>query len=42
MLPALEGKPFGEVVANNINAMHTVWQAFIQSESSDRIRHTIK
>ena len=37
-LLTLEGKSSSEVVASNINAMHAARQAFIQSESSDRIR----
>ena len=41
-LPALVGLPSSRVVANNINAMHTARQAFIQSESSDRIRHALQ
>ena len=34
-------KPSSEVVANNI-VMHTVTQAFIQSESSDRIKRALQ
>ena len=41
-LRTLEKKSSIEVVANNINAMHTVRQAFIQSKSTDRIRHTLQ
>ena len=41
-LPALGEKSFSEVVATNINAIHAARQAFIQSESSDRIRHALQ
>ena len=41
-LPALVGLPSSRAVANSINAMHTTRQAFIQSESSDRIRHALQ
>ena len=41
-LPALVGLPSSRAVANSINAMHTARQAFIQSESSDRIRHALQ
>ena len=41
-LPALEGKSSSEIVASNINAMHAARQAFIQSESSDRIRRALE
>ena len=41
-LLTLEGKSSSEVVASNINAMHAARQAFIQSESSDRIRHVLQ
>ena len=41
-LPALVGLSFSRAVANNINAMHTARQAFIQSESSDRFRHALQ
>ena len=37
-LPTLEGKSSSDVVANNIDAIHAARQAFILSESSDRIR----
>ena len=40
-LLTLEGKLSSEVVASNISAMHAARQAFIQSESSDRIRHAL-
>ena len=41
-LSALEGQLSSEVGANNINAIDTARQAFIQSESSDRIRHALQ
>ena len=41
-LPALEGKSSSEIVASNINAMHAARQAFIQSESNDRIRRALQ
>ena len=38
-LPAHEGKPSSKIVAKNLNAMHSVWKAFIKSESDENIRH---
>ena len=36
-LPAHEGKTSSEIVAKNLNAMHSVWNAFIKSESDEKI-----
>ena len=37
-LPAIEGKTSSEVFAQHMNAQHASRKAFIESESSDRIR----
>ena len=36
--PALEGKVASEIVACNLNAMHVARQAFIESESGEKLR----
>ena len=41
-LPALEGISTSEVVANNLNAMHAARKAFIESESSEKLRRAIR
>ena len=41
-LPALECISTSEVVANNLNAMHAARKAFIESESSEKLRRAIR
>ena len=38
-LSALEGLTSSRVVADNLNAMHAARQAFIQIESSEKVKH---
>ena len=40
-LLVLEGVKSSQVVADNLNVMHTARQAFIQNESSEKIKHTL-
>ena len=40
-LPALEGVTSSQVVAENLNAMHAARQAFIQNESSEKVKHAL-
>ena len=40
--PALEGKTTSEIVAENLNAMHTARKAFIESESSEKLRRALR
>ena len=40
--PALQGSTTSEVLATHINALHAARQAFIQSESSERIRRALR
>ena len=39
--PALEGKMTSEIVACNLNAMHAACQAFIKSESAEKLRRAL-
>ena len=41
-LPALDGKTSSEVFAHHMNALHASRKAFIESESSDRIRRALR
>lgn len=41
-LPAMEGKTSSEVFAKHLNALHAARKAFIESESSERIRKALK
>ena len=41
-LPALDGKTSSEVFAHHMNALHASRKAFIDSESSDRIRSALR
>lgn len=41
-LPALEGTTMSEVVAKHISALHATRKAFIESESSNRIRRALR
>ena len=41
-LPAHEGKTFNEIVARNLNAVHSAWKAFIKSESDKKIRRALR
>ena len=41
-LPALEGVSISEVVANNLNAMHAARKAFIENESSEKLRRAVR
>ena len=40
--PALEGKMTSEIVASNLNAMHAAHQAFIKSESAEKLRRALR
>ena len=40
--PALEGQSTSEVVARNLNAMHAARQAFIKSESSEKLQRALR
>ena len=40
--PALEGISSSELVRNHLNALHKARQAFIKSESSDKVRRAMK
>ena len=40
--PALEGQTCSEVVADNLNAMHTVRKAFVEDESNEKIRRALR
>ena len=40
--PALEGETTSETVANNLNMMHSARQAFIESESAEKIRRALR
>ena len=40
--PALEGKSSSELIASDLNAMHAVRKAFIEEESSEKLRKAIK
>ena len=40
--PALEGKTTSEIVACNLNTMHAAHQAFIKSESAERLRRALR
>ena len=39
--PALEGKTASEIVACNLNTMHAARQAFIKSESAEKLRRAL-
>ena len=39
---ASEGKTTSQIVAENLNAMHSAIQAFIQSESAEKLRRALK
>ena len=41
-LPALDGKTSSEVFAHHMNALHASRKAFIESESSERIRRALR
>ena len=41
-LPALEGLSTSEIVANNLNAMHAARKAFIENESSEKLRRAVR
>ena len=41
-LPALEGKTTSEIVADNLNAMHSARQQYLKSESSDKLRRALR
>ena len=41
-LPALEGRSISEIVASNLNAMHSARRNFIEMESKDKIRRALK
>ena len=41
-LPALEAKTSSEIVAMNLNAMHSAREKYIESESSDKLRNAIR
>ena len=41
-LPALEGVTTSEMIANNLNAMHKARKAYIESESSERLRRALR
>ena len=40
--PALEGKTTSQIVAENLNAMNAARQAFIQSESAEKLQRALK
>ena len=40
--PSLHGSTTSEVLATHINALHAARQAFIQSESSERVRRALR
>ena len=40
--PALEETTISEVFAEHFNALHSARRAFIQAESSERIRRTLR
>ena len=40
-LPAHEGKTSSEIVAENLNAVHSAWKAFIKSQSDEKIRNAL-
>ena len=40
-LPDHEGKTSSEIVAKNLNAMHSAWKALIKSESNEQIRQAL-
>ena len=41
-LPALEGRTTSEMVADNLNAMHSARHQYIKSESSDKLRRALR
>ena len=41
-LPALEGVTCSQTIASNLNAMHKAREAFIQAESSKKIRRALR
>ena len=41
-VPALEDSTTSSVLAEHLNALHTARQAFIQSESDERIRRALR
>ena len=41
-LPAMEGKTSSEIFATHLNALHAARKAFIETESSERIRKALK
>lgn len=41
-LPAMEGKTQSQILANHLNALHSARRAFIQTESSERIRRAMR
>ena len=41
-LPALEGKTSSQVVADNLNALHYARQAYIKSESCEKLRRAMR
>ena len=40
--PALEGKSTSKIVSENLAALHAARQAFIESESSEKIRRALR
>ena len=42
LLPALQNKSTCEVVADNLNALHSARQNFIKSESSKKIKDALR
>ena len=42
LLPALEAKTNSEIVAENLNAMHSARKAFIASEASEKLRRALR
>ena len=41
-VPALEGQTSSQVVAENLNAMHAARKAYVQNESSEKIRRALR
>ena len=41
-LPALEGVTYSTIVAENLSAMHDARQAFIKSESDEKLRRALQ
>ena len=41
-LPAMEGQKSSEIVANNLNAMHSARKNYIELESSEKLRRALR